>query len=135
MEILKDLGELTVPFAIGKWLYRKVVLDEIQKVAVIAEGARREACEANESLKRVPETLSKYSQEVSANLNKMTVHYADAVKITAEAKSMIEVTRTKYDVEIREIKMAGGRILEKLHKNEAEIKELGKVIVVGDKKK
>lgn len=124
-----------MPFAIGKWLYRKVVLDEIQKVAVIAENARQEAFEANESIKKMPATLSKYSQEVSENLNKMTVHYADAVKITAEAKTMIEVNKYKYDTELREIKIAGGRILRRVVKTEAEVEELGKVIIVGDKKK
>lgn len=124
-----------MPFAIGKWLYRKVVLDEIMKVAVIARDARREAYEANKSLKEFPTILSRYSQEVSENLNKMTTHYADAVKITAEAKTLIEVTSFKYDTEIREIKKAGGRILERLHKTEAEVVNLGKIIIVGDKKK
>lgn len=143
-EIVKMAGGLAIPFALGKWLWKKAVTEEIQKVGVKADAAAKAAKEAKDSVEEVPKLLTQFSQRVADDLSKMSIHYSDSVKATAEATRInlaakIEMEKLKHtaDIELTKFKIFGGKFAVRLGKVEEEVAKLkvGKVVVIGDDKR
>ena len=136
-ELMKLTGLITVPFILGKWLWKKAVTEEIQKVGEKADAAQKAAVDARNSVIGVSPLVAKFSQDASESLSKMSVHYAEAVKTTEEVKLLIKDVAHKTDMELEKQKQFAGKFAGRLRVVEEEVDKLklGKVIVIGDKNK
>lgn len=143
-EILKGTGAIALPFILGKWLWKKAVTEEIQKVGEKADAAAKAANAANESVRSVPPLVAEFSGKVAEDLSKMSIHYAEAVKTTAEAKELMHATQIKIktledhtDIELTKHKLFGGKFAVRLKKVEEDVEQLkvGKVTVIDKGKK
>jgi hydrogenase maturation factor HypF (carbamoyltransferase family) len=143
-DVLKSTGLIGVPFLIGKYLWKKAVTDEIQKVGAKADQAAKSADQANVAVQSVPDLVCQLKSDMGESLSKMSNHYAHAIQVTEEARDLnretrkaVAAMRDNTDLEIKKFQMFGGKFVQRLKKIEEDVEKLkvGKVYIVGDGKK